>query len=193
MRRCISITGCVRPSVGRSVRPSVGPSVPSYFQTRTRRILCRVSGLVFFLQKWCYLVATMWINTVHLKLRHMFFDKSLWYTESYEQMSYCGILLYLVHCPMSFHVMNLDSLIYPSFIYPLIDLPLSSPWSRLSRPLRMVCRKFSLKVFASKISFWSSFKMAAEPRKCASVEVDESSSSWKGGGRGRGDWEMDET
>ena len=29
-----------------SVRPSVRPSVPCYFQTRTRRILCRVSGLV---------------------------------------------------------------------------------------------------------------------------------------------------
>ena len=29
-----------------SVRPSVGPSIPRYFQTRTRRILCRVSGLV---------------------------------------------------------------------------------------------------------------------------------------------------
>ena len=29
-----------------SVRPSVGPSVPSYFPMRTRRILCRVSGLV---------------------------------------------------------------------------------------------------------------------------------------------------
>ena len=38
----------VCPSVGPSVRPSVGPSVPRYFQTRTRRILCRVSGLVFF-------------------------------------------------------------------------------------------------------------------------------------------------
>ena len=32
----------VRPSVRRSARPSV----PCYFQTRTRRILCRVSGLV---------------------------------------------------------------------------------------------------------------------------------------------------
>ena len=31
-----------------SVRRSVGPSVPRYFQTRTRRILCRVSGLVLF-------------------------------------------------------------------------------------------------------------------------------------------------
>ena len=30
-----------------SVRRSVGPSVPHYFQTRTRRILCRVSGLVY--------------------------------------------------------------------------------------------------------------------------------------------------
>ena len=29
-----------------SVRRSVRPSVPRYFQTRTRRILCRVSGLV---------------------------------------------------------------------------------------------------------------------------------------------------
>ena len=36
----------VCPSVLPSVRPSVRPSVPSYFQTRTRRILCRVSGLV---------------------------------------------------------------------------------------------------------------------------------------------------
>ena len=46
MRRRISIRG--------RVRPSVGPSVPCYFQTRTRRILCRVSGLVFF--KWLWLV-----------------------------------------------------------------------------------------------------------------------------------------
>ena len=42
MRRRISIRGCVRPSVGQSVRRSV----PSYFQTRTGRILCRVSSLV---------------------------------------------------------------------------------------------------------------------------------------------------
>ena len=33
-------------SVRPLVRPSVRRSVPSYFQTRTRRILCRVSGLV---------------------------------------------------------------------------------------------------------------------------------------------------
>ena len=59
MRRRISIRGCVRPSVrrsvGPSVRPSVRPYVPCYFQTHTRRILCRVSGLVFFLprkKKW---------------------------------------------------------------------------------------------------------------------------------------------
>ena len=44
MRRRISLWGRVRPSVRRSVRPSV----PCYFQTRTRRILCRVSGLVLF-------------------------------------------------------------------------------------------------------------------------------------------------
>ena len=37
----------VRPSARRSVGPSVRPSVPCHFQTRTRRILCRVSGLVF--------------------------------------------------------------------------------------------------------------------------------------------------
>ena len=55
MRRRISLRGCVRPSVRPSVRSSVRrsvvPSVPRYFQTRTRRILCRVSGLVlsFFL------------------------------------------------------------------------------------------------------------------------------------------------
>ena len=36
----------VRPSVRRSVGPSVCWSVPCYFQTRSRRILCRVSGLV---------------------------------------------------------------------------------------------------------------------------------------------------
>ena len=36
----------VCPYVRPSVRRSVGPSVPRYFQTRTRRILCRVSGLV---------------------------------------------------------------------------------------------------------------------------------------------------
>ena len=45
MRRRISIRGRVRPSV----RRSVGPSVPCYFQTPTRRILCRVSGLVYTL------------------------------------------------------------------------------------------------------------------------------------------------
>ena len=39
----------VRPSVRPSVGPSVGPYVPRYFQTRTRRILCRVSGLVHLL------------------------------------------------------------------------------------------------------------------------------------------------
>ena len=37
----------VRPSVRRSVSRSVRRSIPRYFQTRTRRILCRVSGLVF--------------------------------------------------------------------------------------------------------------------------------------------------
>ena len=42
MRRRIFIRGCFRPSVG----PSIHPYVPRYFQTRTRRILCRVSGLV---------------------------------------------------------------------------------------------------------------------------------------------------
>ena len=36
-------------SVRPSVSPSVGPSVPSYFPTITRRILSRVSGLIFFL------------------------------------------------------------------------------------------------------------------------------------------------
>ena len=36
----------VCPSVRSSVGPSVRPSVPCYFQTRTRRVLCRVSGLV---------------------------------------------------------------------------------------------------------------------------------------------------
>ena len=36
----------VCPSVRPSVGPSVGPSVPRYFQTRFRRIFCRVSGLV---------------------------------------------------------------------------------------------------------------------------------------------------
>ena len=56
MRRRISIRGCVRPSVRPSVRrsvgPSVRPSVPRYFQTRTRRIWCRVSGLVSL--KFCF-------------------------------------------------------------------------------------------------------------------------------------------
>ena len=53
MRRRISIRGRVRPSVRLSVRPSVGPSVRMshvIFEgeiTHTRRILCRVSGLVF--------------------------------------------------------------------------------------------------------------------------------------------------
>ena len=51
MRRRISIRGCVRPSVRPSVRRSVRPSVcPVLFSkvktTHSRRILCRVSGLV---------------------------------------------------------------------------------------------------------------------------------------------------
>ena len=54
MRRSISIRGCVRGSVRPWVRPFVGPSAgPSVGplalrKTRTRRILCRVSGLVDF-------------------------------------------------------------------------------------------------------------------------------------------------
>ena len=40
----------VRPSVGPSVRPSVGPVLFSKVKiTHTRRILCRVSGLVSFI------------------------------------------------------------------------------------------------------------------------------------------------
>ena len=47
MRRRISIRGCVRPSVRRSVGPSVCPMLFSKVErTHTRRILCRVSGLV---------------------------------------------------------------------------------------------------------------------------------------------------
>ena len=47
MRLRISIRGRVRPSVGPSVRPSVGPVLFSKVKnTHTRRILCRVSGLV---------------------------------------------------------------------------------------------------------------------------------------------------
>ena len=45
MRRRISIRGCVRLSVCPSVRPVLFSKVKS---TNTRRILCRVSGLVFF-------------------------------------------------------------------------------------------------------------------------------------------------
>ena len=45
MRRRISIRGRVRPSVGPSVRPVLFSKVIS---THTRRILCRVSGLVLF-------------------------------------------------------------------------------------------------------------------------------------------------
>ena len=50
MRRRISIRGLVRPSVRRSVRRSVRPVL--FFQvksTHARRILCRVSGLAFYL------------------------------------------------------------------------------------------------------------------------------------------------
>ena len=43
MRRRISIRGCVRPSVGPYVRPVLFSKVKS---THTRRILCRVSGIV---------------------------------------------------------------------------------------------------------------------------------------------------
>ena len=43
MRRRISIRGCVRPSVRRMVRPQLFWKVKS---RHTRRILCRVSGLV---------------------------------------------------------------------------------------------------------------------------------------------------
>ena len=46
----MSVRPSVRPSIYPSVRPSVHrpvrPSFPCYFQTRTRRILCRVSGLI---------------------------------------------------------------------------------------------------------------------------------------------------
>ena len=45
MRRRISIRGRVRPSVGPSVRPVLFSKVKS--RHTTRRILCRVSGLVF--------------------------------------------------------------------------------------------------------------------------------------------------
>ena len=48
MRRRISIWGCVRPSVRPSVRRSVCPVLFSKVKTtHARRILCRVSGLVF--------------------------------------------------------------------------------------------------------------------------------------------------
>ena len=53
MRRRISIRRCVRPSV----RRFVGPSVPRYFQTHTRRILCRVSGLVFLASTLAFIMA----------------------------------------------------------------------------------------------------------------------------------------
>ena len=46
MRRRISIRGRVRPSVGPYVRPVLFSKVKS---THTRRIFCRVSGLVKFL------------------------------------------------------------------------------------------------------------------------------------------------
>merc|ERR1712048_546102 len=50
MRRRISIRGCVHPSVRPSVRPSVCPVLFSKMKsTHTRRILCRVSGLVFLI------------------------------------------------------------------------------------------------------------------------------------------------
>ena len=48
----------VCPSVRRSVGPSVRLSVPCYFQTRTRRILCRVSGLVH--DNWGTRPSTTW-------------------------------------------------------------------------------------------------------------------------------------
>ena len=51
MRRRISIRGCVRPSVG----PSVRRSVPSYFQTRTRRFLVPFIRPCFFLSVNCHL------------------------------------------------------------------------------------------------------------------------------------------
>ena len=47
-RLCPSVRQSIRPrSVRPSVRPSVRLSIPNYFRTRTRRILCRASGLVF--------------------------------------------------------------------------------------------------------------------------------------------------
>jgi len=50
MRRRISIRGRVRPSVGPFVRRSVCPALFSKVKKmHTRRILCRVSGLVLFL------------------------------------------------------------------------------------------------------------------------------------------------
>ena len=79
MRRRISLRGRVRRSVG----PSVGPSVHRYFQTRTRRILFRVSGLVLFSFYFCFcsclsamlvvLSLLLWFQHSHMMLqRHPF-------------------------------------------------------------------------------------------------------------------------
>ena len=43
----LSVRPPINPSVGPPINPSVDPSVPRYFQMRTRRIFCRVSGLIF--------------------------------------------------------------------------------------------------------------------------------------------------
>ena len=72
------------PSVRRSVRRSVGPSVPRYFQTRTRRILCRVSAIrpcFSFTQESCLVLTQYFVP------RMIDFPSFLLFAESYQGAS----------------------------------------------------------------------------------------------------------
>ena len=116
MRRRISIRGCVRPSV---VRPSLRPSVPSYFQTRTRRILCRVSGLVFLLS--IYISSFL---SIHIS--------------SFLSIHISSFLLFLLSFSSSVYLFVSLLLFLPfllSFISSLFSLSLSLSFSPLFFPL----------------------------------------------------------
>ena len=72
MRHRISLRGCVRPSVRRSVCPSVRPVLFSKVKsTHTRRIMCRVSCLVIH-----YFIGSFILSSIYSFI-HSFIDSSL--------------------------------------------------------------------------------------------------------------------
>ena len=83
IRPCLDAPSHLYKRVCPSVRPSVGPSVPRYFQTRTRRILCRVSGLVFSAARDIKRGKQRPSNPDHLKVCQVgFFHESLFFVLS---------------------------------------------------------------------------------------------------------------